>query len=55
MKTKGTLLRREFLMQATGAAAAVAVGEGVTSADAQAEAPKQAAGIIPTRTLGKTG
>jgi len=55
MKAKGTLLRREFLMQASGAAAAAAVRQGVTSAAARAEAAQQAAGAIPTRTLGKTG
>jgi predicted aldo/keto reductase-like oxidoreductase len=55
MNTRRTLGRREFLKRATEVAAAVAVCEGMTSADAQAETPGRSAGIIPTRTLGKTG
>jgi predicted aldo/keto reductase-like oxidoreductase len=51
MTTKGSFGRRKFLMQATGAASALALCEGMTSASA----PGQAAGTIPTRTLGKTG
>ena len=55
MKTKRTLGRREFLKQATQAAATVAVCEGMTPANARAQTPGQSPGMIPTRTLGKTG
>jgi predicted aldo/keto reductase-like oxidoreductase len=55
MKTKRTLGRRDFLKQATQAAATLAVCEGMTPAAARAETPAQSRGTIPTRTLGKTG
>jgi predicted aldo/keto reductase-like oxidoreductase len=55
MKTKRTLGRREFLKQATQAAATVAVCEGMTPATTRAESAGQFASAIPTRTLGKTG
>lgn len=55
MESKRTLGRRDFLKQATQAAATVAVCEGMTPATARAESPGQSASAIPTRTLGKTG
>ena len=55
MKSKRTLGRREFLKQATGVAATVAVGGGITPATVRAETSGQPPCTIPTRTLGKTG
>lgn len=55
MKTSERFGRREFLSKATQAAAAVAICGGMTPAAPGAETPGQSPGIIPTRTLGKTG
>ena len=55
MKTKRTLGRREFLKNATQAAATVAVCQGMTPATVRAETPGQSPATIPIRTLGKTG
>ena len=55
MKAKKTLGRREFLNQATQAAATVAICEGLTPVVVRAETPGKSGSAIPTRTLGKTG
>ena len=55
MKASRTLGRREFLKRATQAVATVAVCKRMTPADLQAATTDQTPGIIPTRTLGKTG
>ena len=49
------LKRREFLKKTTQALATMAVGERLTSGDAQGATPGQSVVAIPTRTLGKTG
>jgi len=55
MQTEGTLGRRGFLILATGAAGAGAVCQDTVTADARSRSPGPSPGIIPTRTLGKTG
>ena len=55
MGLTGILGRREFLKHAARAAAAAAACRGMTPAAVRAETPRQPAGAIPVRTLGKTG
>ena len=55
MQAKPTLGRREFLKQTVQTVATVGVSERMMPADAQAATPGPSAGVIPFRTLGKTG
>ena len=55
MQTGGTFRRREFLKKTTQAAATVMVSAGMTSVAASAERGKDAADVIRSTTLGKTG